>query len=148
MSSVHCVCATMTQTLRIFFALLYTVPHMLLAIFPVRSTCCTVIPTKSLNSRYLPVFVVINPEECSVWLNKQLWSGIGPFALLQSQFSVISCRSHCASSNGKISVKKLNGYSGPAANLGPITEWVYVKAAGLTDQEHGWKILGFFSELQ
>lgn len=103
--------------------------------------------TKSLNSRYLPVSVVINPEECFVWSNKQLWSGVGPLALLQSQFSVISCRSHCASSNGKISGKKPNSYSGPAANLGPITELVYVKAAGLTDGEHGRKNLGFFSKL-
>lgn len=124
-------------------------PHIFpLAIFPKRSTYCTVSQTKSLNSRSLPVSVVINPEECFVWLSKQLWSGRGPLALLQSQFSVISCRSHCASRNGNISRKKPNSYSRPTANLGPITEWVDVKAAGLTAQAHGWKNLGFFSKLQ
>lgn len=137
MSVVHWICEYDSNS-KNPFALLYMLPHiLLLAIFPKRSTYCTVSRTKSLNSRSLPVSVVINPEECFVWLNKQLWSGIGPLALLQSQFSVISCRSHCASSNGKMSGRKPNSYSGPTANLGPITEWVYIKAAGLTDREHG-----------
>lgn len=74
--------------------------------------------------------MAINPEECFVWLNKQLRSGTGPLALLQSQFSVISCRSHTVpAAMGKISGKKPNSYSGPTVNLGPITEWVYVKGS-------------------
>lgn len=86
--------------------------------------------TKSLNSQYLGVSVAINPEECFVWLNKQLRSGTSPLALLQSQFSVISCRSHTVpAAMGKISGKKPNSYSGPTVNLGPITEWVYVKGS-------------------
>lgn len=87
MSIVHWVCEYDSNAKNLI-ALLYTLP---LAIFPKLSTYCPVSRTKSLNSRSLPVSVVINPEECSVWSNKQLWSGIGPLVLLQSQFSVISC---------------------------------------------------------
>lgn len=44
---------------------LYTLPDTKpLAIFPKRSTYCTLSQTKSLNSRSLPMSVVINPEEC------------------------------------------------------------------------------------
>jgi len=36
---------------------------------------------------------------------------------------------------------------GPAADLGPITERVDAKAAGLTDRQHGRKNLGLFRKL-
>lgn len=58
---------------------------------------------------------------------------------------VTLCQQHWEKLRGE-KKKKLNSYSGPAANLGPITDWAYVKAAGLTDREHGWKNLGFFQQ--
>lgn len=88
----------LTRFLRL---LLYAATHIWLAVFPKRSTYCTVSQTKSLNGRSLPVSVVINPEECFVCLNKQTWSGVGPLALLQSQFSVISCSHTVPAAMGK-----------------------------------------------
>lgn len=66
--------------------------------------------------------VVINPEEYFVWLNKQLWPGIGPLALLQSQFPVISC-SHTApaaigKSQGKCQILWTRSKSGTNHRVG------------------------------
>lgn len=105
--------------------------------------------TKSLNKRSLPVSV-INPKEYFVWLNKRLWPGAAPPALLQSQFSVISCSRTPTSSNGEsLGEKRQRLDLHPQRNLGPIPERLRHKSSWI-NKLGTWleKTLGYFSKLQ
>lgn len=92
--------------------------------------------TKSLDSRSPspPVSLVINPEECSVWSNKRLWSGVAPSALLESQspsrfLQVRTVPAAMGKSQGKKQTFFLfffycGGLGVQQQNLGPIKDWV------------------------